>query len=875
MPPTLLTAGRGEGRLRSPLPQITEVRGCSPALGSILIMDGAPLRVGCRYLPVLGVLCSTLAPGFLGTGRVPAVAAEPLPLTVREYGGVARVNEPVTTGIPISPDQVGASWSLFDGAREIPLQTTVLPHRVTPWLLLDFQTTLSANEARPFTLLQQAPTVSPPQAVVIAETADRITVTTGRLRTEISRITFNLLDRVWFDLNANGSFGSSEQIVAVRTASNLIAHDAGSNRDFAGRGPPSRVEWEYRGPLRATLRVEGAYTSGSDTLLGWTTRLSWYAGQSYVRIDHVLRNSLPARERYVKLSSARLRVGSPTATSRVLRSGSTVWTEAATSGAALELIPATLVVSTTYEPEAIPPIWRVNTTVDVDANGGMLIGDLSHHGATWQLDFAVSTSTERVRRAAVAADPLVALADQDRYSELGAFGLDHFSTYADEKNAYRRWGWTWPTPGNLWSQEHNRPRVQDLYPSCSVFDGTLDPESDDLWQNIVMFARVQIPFYLDRLRAWSRYARWEWAFRTDRFDYAGAWGQYGDGPGTVSREPILAPALTAIDEAYLRHNIKPGKPRSSHIWNGGILDAYYLTGDRDALEAAIDVAEQCERFLGWRTLETGAVGGNCRFQARCLLVLLRTWEATNQPRWKTAADRAIDLFLRSPSYDRRGFYFATVRGLGAGVASRFSYDAKLVTPFMMTTVVEALYRYYLATLDPAVRTQLLEIAAFALEHGLDPGTGYGGDEIVVDSPQAGDVLHLTESQWRNASPIVPYCAATSSQSFINALVIGYRLTGEHDYLAAAKRFWNQASKRNYVAPYDQRYATDGQVGRFANSLQAWDPRTLEFPESGNWTAVSLLFHEAARADTIPPDAILDLVGRRTEPRPATPPTSPP
>jgi exo-rhamnogalacturonan lyase-like protein len=832
------------------------------------------LRVGYRSILVLGVAWSALAPSLSGPGRGAVAAAEPIPLTVEEYSGVARVGEPVTTGIPISPSQVGATWALFDGTREVALQTTVLPHRETPWLLLDFQTSLSASERRSFTLLQQAPAVSPPQPIVITETAQRITVTTGRLRTEVGKIIFNLLDNVWFDSNANGTFASGEQVVTTRSSSNLIAHDAGTNADVPGRGSPSRVEWEYRGPLRATLRVDGAYASGSDTLLNWTTRLTWYAGQTHVRIDHVLRNSNAARERYVKLSSARLRIGSPTATSRVQRSGSVVRTEAVPAGAALELIPATVAVSTAYDPDAAPPIWRVNTTVDVGLNGGLVIGDLSHHGATWWVGFESLTAPERARRASIAADPLVALADPERYSELGAFGLHRHSTYDDEKNAYRRWGWTWPTPGNPWSEEHNRPRVQDLDVSWSVVDASFDPESDDLWQNIVMFARVRIPFHLDRLRAWARYARWEWAFRTDGFDYAGAWGQYGDGPGTVSREPVRAPTLTAIDQAYIQHNIKPGKPRSSHLWNGGLLDAYYFTGDRDALEAAIDVAEQCERLLGWRTLETGAVGGNCRFQARCLLVLVRTWEATGQPRWRTAADRAIELFLQSPSYDRRGFYYATIRGLAPSIASRYAYDAKLVTPFMMATVVEALYRYYLATLHAAVRTQLLEIAAFAMAHGLDPATDYGGDEIVVDSPQAGDVLHQSNTQLRGAPVIVPYFAATSSQSFINALVIRYRLTGDRGFLRQAKHLWNQASKRSYNAPYDRLDATDSQVGRFANSLQGRDPRTPWFAESGNWTAVSLLFHEAARADTLPPAVIQDLGRKRPEPRPVTPPTGP-
>ena len=328
--------------------------------------------------------------------------------------------------------------------------------------------------------------------------------------------------------------------------------------------------------------------------------------------------------------------------------------------------------------------------------------------------------------------------------------------------------------------------------------------------------------------------------------------------------------MTAIDQAYLRHNIKPGKPGSSHMWNGGILDAYYLTGDRDALEAAIDVAEQCARYLGWRTPESGGVGANSRFQGRCLLVLVRTWEATNQPRWKAAADQAVQLFLRSPTYDPRGFFYATVRAFPADIASRYAYDAKLVTPFMMTTVVEGLYRYYVATLDPAVRAQLLQIAGFARDHALDPVTGYGGDEIIVDSPLPGNVLHLSESRWRNDPASIPWSAATSSQSFINALVIGYRLTGGTAYLTRAKHCWNQASKRDYVAPYDQRIATDSQVGRFVNSLQAWNPRSLQFPEGGNWTAVSLLFRDALEVDTTPPGSISD-VHRAPEPRPVSPP----
>ncbi len=812
-------------------------------------------RIGQHLLLSLGLAGVALIPGSRALSQAPPGVAEIVSLTVRDYSGVDRTNEPVTTGIPIAPDRTGAAWALFDGAQEIPVQTTILPNRTVPWLLLDFQTSLGAGVTRTLTLKEQGPTASPSSPVTITEDAQRITVTTGSLRTEISRTEFNLLDQVWFDRDGDGQFRATEQIVYPTSGSNVAAHDAGGDLDYPGRGQPHRIEWEYRGPLRATLRVDGAYARGADTLLDYTTRLTWWAGQTSLRIEHVLRNSLAARERYVKLSSARLAIGAATATSRVQRSGSIVWSNVTPAGAALELIPPTLSVSTEYAPYATPALGRLNATVDVDVNGGMVIGDLSHHGAIWQVDFASLSPSERTRLATVAVDPLVALAEPGRYAELGAFGQLHFGTYADEKNAYRRWGWTWPTLGNAWSEEHNRPRVQEIFPSWSVLDATNDPESDDLWENIVMFARVQIPFYLDRQRAWARYAKWEWAFRTDGFDYAGAWGYFTDGPGTVSRTPILRPPLTALDTAYIAHNIKYGKAGVSHMWNGGLLDDYYLTGNRDALEAAIDVAEQCERYLGWRNLW---VGGNSRFQARCLLVQTRTWEATNDHRWKEAADHVAGLFLGSANYDPRGFFFNRIGDMGPSFTSRFSSDAKQVTPFMMTAVVQALYRYYLVTDDAAVRAQLLQIAAFGRDHGLDPATGYGGDEIVVDSPRPGDVLHLTQSQWRDVAPIVPYTVASSSECFVNAMVIGYRLTGDRSYLDRAKLCWNQASKRDYTAPYDQRLATDSQVGRFENSLQAWPPTSLRFPTGGDLTSTSFLFYEAAHLDAIPPERVLDL-----------------
>ncbi|HKQ58366.1 MAG TPA: hypothetical protein VJY35_10915 [Candidatus Eisenbacteria bacterium] len=820
------------------------------------------------------VSCCGLA--LAAGGSIRGAGAGTIPLTVTEYNAVPRVQEPVTIGVPIEPSQAGSSWALYDGGQQIPLQATVLPHRTTPWLLLDFQLTLGSQQSRSLMLREQLPAAYPANTVWVVEDANRITVSTGPLRTEVNKVLFNLFDRVWLDRNNDQAFGGSELIVPLTSSANLRVRDAGTGAICSGRGRPSRMVWEYRGPMRATLRVDGTYLQGSTPLIDYTTRITWYAGHSDVKIEHLIRNSLAARERYVKLASAKLYVGSGTATVRIPRSGAIVWTSAAAADVALEMIPATFTVSTAYDPDASPPVSRVNATLDTGVNGGLVMGDLSHHGATWQVEFAALSGAENGRRATAAQDPLVALSAPERYAALDAFGVHEGSTYQDEKDAYHRWGWVWPVAGNPWSQEHNRPRVQDLYPSWSVLDGSMDPESDDLWQNIVMFSRVQIPFYLDRLRAWGRYAKWEWAYRTDGFDYAGAWGKYGDGPGATVRQPPLQPQLTAMDQAYIRNDIKRGKPGSSHMWNGGLLDLYYLTGDRDALEAALDVAEQCERYLSWRTpYNGGGVAGNCRFQGRCLLVLTRAWEATGDPRWRAAADHAAELFTSSPNWDPRGFFYAQIRSMPPAVASRFSINAKLVTPFMMTTVVEGLHRYWLATQNGAVRDQLLRIGAFARDYAADPANGNTGDEMVVDHPQAGAITHLSESQWRNAGTIIPYSAATSSESFINALIVRYRMTGERVSLGRARSLWERASKRNYNAPYNQPFAGPTEVGRFANSMQAWAPTSLMFPTAGDWTGTSLLFREAARAETVAPRPIMDLAPQSsTAPRPAGPSRTP-
>ena len=100
-----------------------------------------------------------LAGLVLGAGlAAPALAAVEVPLRLAEPGdggrpvaGIARLAEPVTSGVPLPPGTQQRDWSLWDGSRELPLQVAPLGGE-TPWLLLDFQVDLPALGAKTLTL---------------------------------------------------------------------------------------------------------------------------------------------------------------------------------------------------------------------------------------------------------------------------------------------------------------------------------------------------------------------------------------------------------------------------------------------------------------------------------------------------------------------------------------------------------------------------------------------------------------------------------------------------------------------------------------------------------------------------------------------------
>jgi hypothetical protein len=684
---------------------------------------------------------------------IPARAALSIPLTVREPGDSSRTAEPVTGGVPLPPGTQTSSWALFEGDREIPLQVTPLRGRV-PWLLLDFQVDIGSGQAKKLVLREQAPRAAGP---VLAPTPPP-------------------------------------------TRRSVVL--AGSSK--AVDGVAERETWEYKGVQRAVLRVDGRFDGVPG--FGFTTRYTFYAGKKHVRVEHVLRNSLQKNQRHLKLTSALLVLGTGETAARVAHMGGV--TTAGGPGVTLEMLPV-------QQPGMRDGKKKEN--VSAADNGGYLLPDLTHYGATVIWDPA---------KEGPAAVPLLAVAESAWYAEWGELSTTRFGSLEDERETYRRLGWKWSA-----KQEPHYPHQPDYVVTANRVSIHYDSESDDLWANLMMFLRTGMPGYLDRTRGWANYYKWEMPFRTDGFNYA--WDGNGSQP-QVAR-PAIEIELTPWDKSYLRQSMDAKVDTHTwagdHVWGWGLLDYYALTGDLDALEAAVDIGESVETLWLWRTGYNPIYG--TRNIARNLLLVVRLYDATGDARWKTLADHIVALALKTPFWlESWGTYAWPRKGGGHAIG-----------PHHLAEYHNALSRYEARIGSAEVRRRLIKMATFVRDHAMHPKWLQSAKTIVLDANGPGTVAFL---EWNDeqAPKVNPYHTVV----WVDTLVRGYRLTGDEAFLKRAVLFWDRGSKALYLKPATYRTAGDNEVGRFANAkFNCCGTAPIFYYLNGDLQFVHLLFYEVARS----------------------------
>ncbi len=231
-----------------------------------------------------------------------AQAALDVPLTVVERGGVARVDEPVTSGVPLPEglmEDTGKLTLLDPQGRPVAAQFTIAnrwyPARSIKWVLVDFQASLPANGTAVYRLTDAGRNLAPQQEVTVSLSGGTATVRTGVIQFNIRSKGFNLLDGVLLDPQGRGNYtvplmeAGKGDIRLFHGGSGLPTYKSFSPAD----DPSVTIAVEESGPMRATVKLTGKHLStdemaGDNHLLDFVCRITAFAGSGLVKVDYSL-----------------------------------------------------------------------------------------------------------------------------------------------------------------------------------------------------------------------------------------------------------------------------------------------------------------------------------------------------------------------------------------------------------------------------------------------------------------------------------------------------------------------------------------------------------------------------------------------------------
>jgi len=866
------------------------------------------------------VRCLCLAMGVAYVGLPAVVLAGPrapidVTIQVAEWAGVARDAGSFTGGVPL-PD--GAIRNVR-GLRLINAKGEAIPAQFAPlvkdrrgfvrWVLADGQLDLDAGAATTLRLTR-GENPAPKVALRCQSRGDLVEVTTGPLRFAVGR-RYNFLDSVWIDGNGDGRFSKGERIVVPTAEPNVLVVEADTGRTYTSLGARARTpRFEYKGPLRAVLVMEGDLAdAGGNVLLGYRTRITAFAGKTTLLIEHSLRNSRKAGTFHVKLKRSELGLGlaadltqyhigadagktidgtllekdevvvhqrgpakagrrryqacaehgcAMTLTGargrRQLHEGPTApgWVFASSAARGVFLFDRDFVADA---PGRIVQRWGRLVYEDIPeyagdempkySSGGFWLADSTHEVCRLVLDFA-ARSADKIQPVQVMArvrSPLVALPDPEHVARTEALA-GPFATVDDEIKVYRDiWKWNW--------SEKRRPKAPPKPETYVYWDDIHGrSEGDDLRDAALEMVRTRRPGFYHRAAAWARYYACEAVWRSDGFDWQ----------DRTAKDLTTAALRTKPDRENVRLT-RAGKFDGSHNYGAGLVDWYCLTGDVEALEAAIDYAEWAAAAWAKRVPgKTNVAYYGQRGFGRMLQGLCRVYEATADPRWFAAVKHMADLAVKCPSKDPRGFLANFSVGppdtaVTRDLAQQHGYDLTKRPPsiasWQAAIVSHALWRAHALTGNEDLRDLVIGYARMSRRHMLHRTYRYGPYYAFFDFPTPGSVLF----RGLDAAPKVEKVNPAYTTVFTDCCSRGYDLTGDASLLASARTFWTRGSKGYWQMPIGLK-VPEKAIGRMLHD------GNLGMATGSYWAG--LLFRHTARprADAEPPSAVTDLAARR-------------
>jgi hypothetical protein len=211
---------------------------------------------------------------------------------------------PVTSGVPFPKGALASDRQLRlldPTGREAPLQSGTLarwPDGTVKWVLLDFQANPAQAGGYSLEYGSGVTRMNFPPRLRVSQTPDGVTISTGPLR-----------------FTAGKQRGAIESLsldnIPIITPRHPAALELTSadGKPYTSLAPPDVVAVEEDGPMRATVRITGHFRDGNGRrLLAYTLRLSAYAGQRFIRIQHTWENDARGDSEFTSIRSLRLRI---------------------------------------------------------------------------------------------------------------------------------------------------------------------------------------------------------------------------------------------------------------------------------------------------------------------------------------------------------------------------------------------------------------------------------------------------------------------------------------------------------------------------------------------------------------------------------------
>ena len=819
------------------------------------------------------------------------------------------------------------------------------------WVLLDFQDDVAAGAAQRYALRAVSPSVRAPRPLRVVEGAEQVVVDTGRVQLTISkRKPFGLFDSVAAGGKpiVTGGEVRYEQLHGRKGWDDKAAWQT---RTLVA-GPPETVKLWYAGPLRVTIEVRGRFAD-DPLKAGYEAWITAWAGKARVHVKYKLRNSHPDRYTAIAVRRSAIELRLATADEVLLGAegplpaGKSGWLHqglylhhtwqdiagAAKAGRGDE------VLWTADGPKQKPAGWiaaggvfacdRVFANAParrLSAGSGRLVlegiaerfegpkdakfkrdrrigqpwmaegcwlFDCTHHSSEYLFDFAPPANGAVLDAVAKASrNRLWVRAPGEWYSECGVLGTGRFATQAEELACYEMWGWS-HKPSQL-------PRPAKSAPDAFVAaeDNHYESEADSVQGLLLMWLRTGERGWLDLAEAWARYHTDLQAWRTDgwRWKDGGIWFPSGGPQGNrrvrqkwdFAWGPDWGARKASADCADLwRHS--RSKSCYCHFYGAGLADWFCLTGERDAIEAAIDDVEQKDdEFRHFRGLTPGkSAVSSIRGFGRGFEVMMRVLMADPGNKYiEELCHLCARTLWQSPLLDERGFHCSSIGGGFAGMPAK--HLSPPIRKWMADQGITAnVQGGKVDSLTQGGRTWKVRCMGGTWQHvyiqnGAELYTSYFDDDNMRDftiafaqmsakfmlSPKCHQTWYYTyfdvPDLGRVFDPwVFEHTGTTDGEGcqhsgwytrfYPDACAKGYSLTGERHLLDKGKEFWHYGSKRGYRT----KGLSGGPdtVGRMASHTPPKDDSVL---------AVSRLLYETAhpRKDATPPAAVTDLKAKR-------------